>query len=493
MTHSSHPAPSHPTSMQSLELTLERLLNFGVQRGFLDRLDVAEARNALLDLFKLEQPWSGPLPAGLAGEALDSATGLLDELVAAAIDRGLIDGAVYAQRALFDTRIMGCLIPRPSTVSARFNDLRSQSSEAATDYFYRLSIDSNYIRTAEIARNRQFTTETEFGPIEITINLTKPEKDPKQIALKKLLPPSSYPTCLLCPENVGYAGRLNFPARQTLRIVPLQLAGEDWYLQYSPYVYYNEHCIVLGERHEPMVINRWTFAALLDFTSQFPHYFCGSNADLPIVGGSILNHNHFQGGRATFPMDRAEGLEAFTHPDYPEVSIRHLHWPLTSLRLQSASREALVALADHLLHTWRGYSDAAVEVLATSLVDGQLTPHNTITPIARQVEPGLFQLDLVLRDNRTTEDLPLGIFHPHPEIHHIKKENIGLIEVMGLAILPGRLLTELGELTENVQNVIGQTFAQGLVHCGVFKLDPAGFAALERFMATAGCIKGGQA
>lgn len=473
-----------------LQLNLERLLQYAKQRGLLHPLDTAEARNQLLNLFCLDEPWRGPLPEDIASEQLATVTDLLEQLVDSAIDIGLIDGSIYPQRALLDTQIMGCVMPKPSTVTLRFNELRSRSAEAATDYFYSLSIDSNYIRTAEIARNQQFQTQTVFGAIDITINLTKPEKDPKQIALEKTLPQSSYPTCLLCPENVGYAGRLNFPARQTLRIVPLKLAGEDWYLQYSPYVYYHEHCIVLGERHEPMVISRWTFEAILDFVYQFPHYFCGSNADLPIVGGSILNHNHFQGGRATFPMDRAQPLESYQHPDYPAVTIQHLHWPLTALRLQSTSRESLINLADHLLQSWRHYSDASVDVLAETIENSTAILHNTITPIARQLDGQVFQLDLVLRNNRTTEALPLGIFHPHPEIHYIKKENIGLIEVMGLAILPGRLQKELGDLTGNVQNEIGQVFTQGLVHCGVFKLDQKGQAALERFMSASGCIKG---
>ncbi|MDD2534341.1 MAG: UDP-glucose--hexose-1-phosphate uridylyltransferase [Eubacteriales bacterium] len=474
-----------------LDIQIERLFNFAVERELIQPLDRFEARNALLDLFQVEQPFHGELPLALLDEKLETATGILDTIVETAIQRGLIDGTVFPQRALFDTRIMGCLMPKPSTVAEKFSQLYQQSPDQATSYFYQLSIASNYIRTAEIARNISWQTATAFGEIEITINLTKPEKDPKQIALEKLLPQSSYPTCLLCPENVGYAGRLNFPARQTLRLVPLKLAGEHWFLQYSPYVYYNEHCIVLGERHEPMTIHRWTFEAILDFVRQFPHYFCGSNADLPIVGGSILNHNHFQGGRAKFPMDTATIRGYYEHPAYPEVVISHLHWPLTSLRLTSQSIDALVDLADQILKAWRDYSDPTVDVLAYSQIDGQIEPHNTITPIARQNRYGQYELDLVLRNNRTTEELPLGIFHPHPEIHPIKKENIGLIEVMGLAILPGRLLKELGELNENVQNEVGQIFTTGLVHCGVFKLDDPGQMALNRFLSSTGISRGG--
>ncbi|NCA97952.1 MAG: UDP-glucose--hexose-1-phosphate uridylyltransferase [Clostridia bacterium] len=514
----------------SIQTDIEKLLLLVVQKGILDPMDRAGSRNLLLDLFRLEQPAAEPV----ALAPTETIPEVLGRLVDAAGERGLVDSSMFELRALFDTRIMGLLMPRPSVVTATFNRLRDQvSSLAATDYFYQLSIDSNYIRMAEIARNKSWQTVTEYGDLEITINLAKPEKDPRAIALALSQKSTQYPRCLLCPENVDYAGRIDFPARQTLRIVPLDLAGERWYLQYSPYVYYNEHCIVLGERHEPMVINRWTFAALLDFVRQFPHYFCGSNADLPIVGGSILNHNHFQGGRAAFPMDQAPCTMAFTHPDFPGVEAYHIHWPLTTLRLSSTDSEALIALADQVLNVWRGYSDPEADIWCESEQAGQLQPHNTITPIARKLTDERFQLDLVLRNNRTTEDFPLGIFHPHPEIHAVKKENIGLIEVMGLAILPGRLQAELAGLRDwllagmdhaelvsldhplhkhlawvealavrggltgakdplsmdtALQQEVGRMFKTGLEHCGVFKQDEEGTAALKRFLVSAGFI-----
>jgi len=514
----------------TIQVDIEKLLLLAVQKGILDPLDVTASRNLLLDLFRLDQPASEPVVLE-PGETIPE---VLGRMVDAAGELGLVDSSIFELRTLFDTRIMGLLMPRPSAVTALFNQLREQEpSQAATDYFYQLSIDSNYIRMAEIARNKSWQTATEYGDLDITINLAKPEKDPRAIALALTQKSAQYPRCLLCPENVDYAGRIDFPARQTLRIVPLDLAGERWYLQYSPYVYYNEHCIVLGERHEPMVINHWTFAALLDFVRQFPHYFCGSNADLPIVGGSILNHNHFQGGRATFPMDQAPLTMAFAHPDFPGVEACHIHWPLTTLRLRSEDADALVALADRLLTAWRGYSDPTVGIWHESIVAGETAPHNTITPIARQLADGRFQLDLVLRNNRTTDELPLGLFHPHPDIHAVKKENIGLIEVMGLAILPGRLQTELAGLRDwllagmdhaelaspdhplykhldwvealaarggltgltdslsidaALQQEVGQLFKTGLEHCGVFKQDEEGTAALKRFLVSAGFI-----
>jgi UDPglucose--hexose-1-phosphate uridylyltransferase len=514
----------------TIQVDIEKLLLLAVQKGVLDPLDVSGSRNLLLDLFQLDQPVFEPATVD-PGETIPE---ILGRMVDAAGELGLVDSTIFELRALFDTRIMGLLMPRPSAVTATFNRLREQvSSQAATDYFYQLSIDSNYIRMAEIARNKSWQTVTRYGDLEITINLAKPEKDPRAIALALTQKSAQYPRCLLCPENVDYAGRIDFPARQTLRIVPLDLAGERWYLQYSPYVYYNEHCIVLGERHEPMVINRWTFAALLDFVRQFPHYFCGSNADLPIVGGSILNHNHFQGGRAAFPMDRAPCTMTFAHPDFPGVEASHLQWPLSTLRLQSEDSESLVALADRLLTSWRSYSDPTVGIWHESNVAGETVPHNTITPIARQLADGRFQFDLVLRNNRTSDEYPLGIFHPHPEIHAVKKENIGLIEVMGLAILPGRLQAELTGLSDwllagmdpavleqpdhplhkhlawvdalatrgglsgakdllaidaALHQEVGRLFKTGLEHCGVFKQDEEGTAALKRFLVSAGFI-----
>lgn len=511
----------------SIAIEIEKLLALARQKNILDPMDVTGARNALLDLFKVGQPTGKPADL----DDRDTIPAVLGRLVDLASESGLVDGSIFELRALFDTRIMGLLMPRPAAVAANFQRLLEHKSiEAATDYFYNLSIDSNYIRMAEISRNQSWSGATDYSDLVITINLAKPEKDPRAIALARNQQHGHYPRCLLCVENVGYAGRVDFPARQTLRLIPLQLTGENWYLQYSPYVYYNEHCIVLSERHEPMVINRKTFQAVLEFVSQFPHYFCGSNADLPIVGGSILNHNHFQGGRASFPMDTAPVLRSFTSASQPDVRIDHLHWPLTSLRLTSSSVPALVDMADHVLNCWREYSDPKADIIAESWHDNQRIPHNTITPIARCNREGLYELDLVLRNNRTTDDLPLGIFHPHPEIHHIKKENIGLIEVMGLAILPGRLQTELAAIQEcllgntPIESIdrpedplwkhrdwilellstgavesrdaagieamlragITRKFMTGLEHCGVFKHNENGTAALVRFMESAG-------
>lgn len=525
----------------NIAIEIEKLLILARQKNILDQMDLIGARNNLLDLLQVAQPFDGPV----ALDDTDTIPAVLDRMVDYAGQTGQIDSSIFEVRALFDTRIMGLLMPSPSVVAASFSKIREQSSiEAATDYFYNLSIDSNYIRMAQIRQNKSWLGATEYGDLEITINLSKPEKDPKAIAMARNQKDVHYPRCLLCVENVNYAGRIDFPARQTLRLIPLQLNGDNWYLQYSPYVYYNEHCIVLSERHEPMVINRQTFQAILGFVSQFPHYFCGSNADLPIVGGSILNHNHFQGGRAAFPMDTAPALRTYGHPGYADVRIDYLYWPLSSLRLTSPSIDSLVDLANHLLGQWRSYSDPVAGILSESSQDGQIVPHNTITPIARQNSEGLFQLDLVLRNNRTTDDLPLGIFHPHPEIHHIKKENIGLIEVMGLAILPGRLQTELAEIREILlgraafesidqpghtllkhldwiremqqnetvrqaaqevlqqkpagncgqpdtldrllQAEVSRKFKTGLEHCGVFKHNEQGYAALGRFMESAG-------
>lgn len=512
----------------SIAVDIEKLLELAVNRNILDPADRIGARNALLDLFGLKQPHLSPVTL----EDQDTIPVILDRLVDGAAEAGLVDGSIFELRVLFDTRVMGLLMPKPSTVIASFQRLRDEDSiEAATDYFYNLSIDANYIRMADISRNQSWFGATEYGDIEITINLSKPEKDPRAIALARNQISVQYPQCLLCIENVNYVGRIDFPARQTLRLVPVELADDRWYLQYSPYVYYNEHCIVLSERHEPMVIGRQTFQAILDFVGQFPHYFCGSNADLPIVGGSILNHNHFQGGRAPFAMDKAKVRQVFRHDGFPDVRIAHLHWPLTSLRLSSPSPDSLVDLADRLLTLWRSYDDPTVKVLSSSVQDGQLIPHNTITPIARRNPQGDYELDLVLRNNRTTAELPLGLFHPHPEIHAIKKENIGLIEVMGLAILPGRLLEEMATIREillgkipydsidqpehplwkhrdfilDIQQIgiagqdqddidrllkaqIAEKFKTGLEHCGVFKLDAPGMAALDRFMQAAGCL-----
>ena len=432
---------------------IERLLKFGEKHGLLGKLDAVAARNQLLDLLKLDGPYTGEVPE----EELAYPTAILDNLVEDGANRGLFDREITANRELFDTRVMGCLMPRETEVIKTFEELAEKESlKKATEYFYNLSIASNYIRMSQIKKNISWTAATEYGDLEITINLSKPEKDPKQIALEKLQPQGDYPKCLLCMENVGYAGRINFPARQTLRIIPVKLVGEQWYMQYSPYVYYNEHCIVFSEKHEPMVLSKKTFEGLLDFVRQFPHYMCGSNADLPIVGGSILSHNHFQGGNYTFPMHRASTISSYRHPGFEGIAIATLKWPLSVVRAASSSMEELVDFSEHILAKWRDYSDAGAEVLAYTEKEGERIPHNTVTPIARINAEGKYEMDLVLRNNRTDARYPDGIFHPHKEIHHIKKENIGLIEVMGLAILPGRLRAE----TQEIKRILtGQTTA----------------------------------
>jgi UDPglucose--hexose-1-phosphate uridylyltransferase len=424
---------------------IERLLQFGEKHGLLDKLDTIIARNQLLDLLKLKEPYSGEI----IDEEMDYPTEILSDLVEYAGDTGLFDKEVYVYRELFDTKIMGLIMPRESEIVRNFNELaQKQSIKAATNYFYELCEASNYIRTAQIAKNIKWTAASKYGCMEITINLTKPEKDPKTIAMERLQPQSSYPKCMLCVDNIGYSGRINFPARQTHRLIPITLCGEQWYFQYSPYVYYNEHCIVLSESHVPMVVSKKTFSWLLDFVRQFPHYLCGSNADLPIVGGSILSHNHFQGGNYLFPMQKAPIIKNFECKQFKNIKIGIVKWPLSVIRATSDSIEELIEFSDYVLNQWRGYSDQSADVLAYSDSENGKIPHNTITPIARRNEAGKYEIDLVLRNNRTTEEYPDGIFHPHKEIHHIKKENIGLIEVMGLAILPGRLKNEVEQIKE---------------------------------------------
>lgn len=511
--------------MNNTAFLIECLLDFARRRELISSLDAYVSRNTLLDLFGLAEPWQGEVPAQTAKEPSRILEGLLD----AAAGQGLFDADVPALRVNFEARIMGAVMPRESEVAEKFSLLWEHSgARAATDYFYELCIASNYIRTAQIAKNIQWEYTGKYGTLEITINLTKPEKDPKTIALERMQPAASYPKCMLCIENIGYAGRVNFPARQNHRVVPLTLCGERWYLQYSPYVYYNEHCIVFSEKHEPMSITPRAFAQLFDFVSQFPHYTCGSNADLPIVGGSILSHTHFQGGRYDFPMQRAKTLQVYRCARYPDVTLESIAWPVTTLRMKGADKAQMLAFAQEVLGLWRGYSDEEVDVLAYSQENGHMVPHNTITPILRyDADEKQFVFDLVLRNNRTTPEYPDGIFHPHAEIHHIKKENIGLIEVMGLAILPGRLERQsamvagvlagrqqadavkaaapehaqwLDELVarygtalsaeaamETVKREIGVKFETCLEHTGVFKQTPHGRAALARFVEKLGC------
>lgn len=425
-------------------LQIERLVQFALQRGLIGQLDISAARNSLLDLFQFAEPYEGVVPE----EQLDSAVSLLQPLLDYGFAIGLIPDNTVTYRDLLDARIMGLLMPRPSETAAAFSrTAASEGVKKATDEFYRLSIDSHYIQMDRISKNQYWLKETEYGNLEITVNLSKPEKDPKEIALLKTLPPAKYPKCLLCAENVGYAGHPNHPARQNLRILPLTLQGEQWYFQYSPYVYYNEHSIVFKGAHEPMAITHSSFARLLDFVEQFPHYFIGSNADLPIVGGSILTHDHFQAGRHTFPMETAPVEAGFTDKNEPGVRFGIVRWPMSVVRVNGSSKEAVHRTACRLLDEWRAYSDPASDVLAfTANEDGTRTPHNTITPIARLKDNGEYEMDLVLRNNRTSAEHPDGIFHPHANLHHVKKENIGLIEVMGLAVLPGRLKNELEQI-----------------------------------------------
>lgn len=440
---------------------------------------------------------------------------LLSDICDYAFENGLIAENSVTFRDLFDTRIMGILTPRPSEVIRNFSSLYGLSPKAATDYFYALCRNNNYIRTYRVAKDLKWTYEGKYGALDITVNLSKPEKDPRAIAAAKLLPQSGYPKCLLCPENEGFFGNAGKPARENIRLIPLTLAGKKWYLQYSPYVYYNEHCIVLSAEHTPMRIDRNTFARLLDFAEQFPHYFLGSNADLPIVGGSILSHDHMQGGNYTFAMAKAPIETEIRFECFDDVEAGIVRWPMSVIRLRSAHKQSLIRLADRILQTWRSYSDPAAFVFAHT--DGE--DHNTITPIAR-MRDGQFELDLVLRNNITTPEHPLGVYHPHADVHNIKKENIGLIEVMGLAVLPARLRDEIATMCrfiaegkdfaddesiakhkewfgrfrdrytftpENTEEIlrleIGRTFERVLEDAGVYKRNEAGQTAFLRFVA----------
>ncbi len=490
--------------------TIKKLADYAVSRGLAEQSDRDYLINGILAALRL-----GELTDDVRDDDLDLET-MLGDLCTYAYEAGLIESDSVAYRDLFDTSLMGILTPRPSEVIARFTALYKESPEAATDYFYKLCRDCDYIRTYRVKKDLKWVYESDFGPIDITVNLSKPEKDPKAIAAAKSMPQSGYPKCLLCHENVGYAGNPGRPARQNLRQIPLTLDGEAWYLQYSPYVYYNEHCIVLCGEHVPMRITRSTFENQLSFVEQFPHYFLGSNADLPIVGGSILTHDHMQGGRYTFAMTKAPIEKSITFRGFEDVEAGIVHWPLSTIRLRSEKKERLVELADRILAAWRGYTDESAFVFAET--NGE--PHNTITPIARY-QNGKLELDLVLRNNITTEEYPLGVYHPHPDKHNIKKENIGLIEVMGLAVLPSRLKKEIGIMKEyilagkdfsgnadiakhkvwfeafrdkyrftadNTEEIlrqeIGKTFAAVLEDAGVYKCTEEGRAAFMRFVAS---------
>jgi UDPglucose--hexose-1-phosphate uridylyltransferase len=491
--------------------TVSRLAAYALQTGLIEESEYIWAINTILDVLKLDsytesnQNW----------DKIELAP-VLEELLDDACARGVLTENSVVYRDLFDTELMGRLTPRPAQVIKKFQELYARSPEQATDWYYKFSQDTNYIRRDRIAKDMQWKAPTAYGDLDITINLSKPEKDPKAIAAARDLPVSEYPRCQLCAENEGYAGRVNHPARQNHRMVPITINGSPWFLQYSPYVYYNEHCICLNREHTPMKIDRACFGKLLDFIRQFPHYFVGSNADLPIVGGSILAHDHFQGGRYTFAMAKAPVETPFTFPGYEDVESGIVKWPMSVIRIASQNPERLIDLADHILTLWRGYTDEAAVIYAET----DNTPHNTITPIARR-RGEKYELDLVLRNNLTTDQYPLGLYHPHDELHHIKKENIGLIEVMGLAVLPARLKAELaavadalatgkdlhaGELTEKhaawaegfrgkyditaenaleiVEKETGLVFAQVLEHAGVYKRTPEGKEAFLRFLRT---------
>lgn len=495
-----------------LNLTISRLLSYALDRGLITPLDTAYAANRILAM--LGEANFSPVKID---EKFHTPAEILEDLCRFAMGKGLLEEGNKDAQDQFDTELMACLTPRPSEVVGEFQRLYEQSPKAATDYYYALSRSTNYIRVDRIEKDRKWTAPTPYGDLTITINLSKPEKDPKAIAAARNAPKSGYPACALCRENEGYLGSANQAARGNHRLVPITLDGEQWYLQYSPYVYYNEHCIVLSQEHRPMKVDRASFRRLLEFESILPHYFIGSNADLPIVGGSILSHDHFQGGAEELPMARAGIREKIGFAGFEDIDAGILNWPMSVIRIKGKDRDRMVELADKILAVWRGYSDESVDVLAET--DG--TPHNTITPIARR-RGADFELDLVLRNNRTTEEHPLGLFHPHAEYHNIKKENIGLIEVMGLAILPPRLLTETGLLQEAladegraadimarpemekhqawyeelkarnipadglekaIQDSIGEKFGKILGNAGVFKDDEPGREAFRKFCA----------
>ena len=483
---------------------------YGIQKGLLDVQDEIYARNRILEILQLDEYEE----ITIKEESLEEPQQILDKILDYAYEKGILEEDTVTYRDLLDTRIMDCLMARPSEIIERFWSEYEVSPYLATENYYKLSTASNYIRTKRTNKNLSWKTNTDFGELDITINLSKPEKDPKAIAAAKGMRSTSYPLCLLCKENEGYGGRINHPARQNHRVIPIQLNKEEWFFQFSPYVYYNEHSIIFKGSHEPMKITRETFDRLLEFVEQFPHYFIGSNADLPIVGGSILSHDHFQGGNYTFAMEKAPILREMSIGGYEDVEVGIVKWPLSVIRIRSKDRNRLTALGDLILKSWKDYSDERVDILAYSKDE----PHNTITPIARYKDQK-FELDLVLRNNRTSSEHPLGIFHPHGDVHHIKKENIGLIEVMGLAVLPSRLIEELEILKQCLQGTmninecedmekhetwfqtlkakypeadidfdevlraeVGRIFEKILWDAGVFKQDSRGIDAFVRFI-----------
>ena len=493
------------------DLYVARLVQYGLESGLIPEEERIYSTNQILEVMKKDD-YEAPTAeeVGTEIDLADTLNHLLDE----ALESGVLEDGGVVSRDLFDTKLMNCLTPRPAQVIAKFREDYAEDPKKATDDYYNFSVATNYIRKDRIAKDRRWKVPSEYGEIDITINLSKPEKDPKAIAAAKLAKQTSYPKCLLCMENEGYAGRLNHPARQNHRIIPVTINNSEWGFQYSPYVYYNEHCIVFNSQHVPMKIERATFAKLFDFVKQFPHYFVGSNADLPIVGGSILSHDHFQGGHYEFAMAKAPVEKEVVIPGFEDVKAGIVKWPMSVIRISGPDTERLIELADKILLKWRGYTDEAAFIFAET--DGE--PHNTITPIARK-RGDMYEMDLVLRNNITTEEHPLGVYHPHAELHHIKKENIGLIEVMGLAVLPARLKGELEGLckaivagedlrkdevlekhadwvdelkekytftAENVEEIlkkeIGIVFKKVLEHAGVYKCTEEGRTAFMRFI-----------
>ena len=500
-----------------IQRNIRQLVQYGLQTGLITEADKIYTTNRLLELFRLDELEECSEEVSMSVEELEK---VLAQMMDYAYAQGIMTENSIVYRDLFDTKIMSMLVPRPSEVISEFETRYEKSPMEATDYFYKLSQDTDYIRRYRIKKDQKWVAATKYGNLDITINLSKPEKDPKAIAAAKTAKQSGYPKCLLCMENEGYAGRVNHPARQNHRVIPVVINGSRWGFQYSPYVYYNEHCIVFNSQHIPMKIEHDTFCKLFDFVKQFPHYFVGSNADLPIVGGSILSHDHFQGGHYEFAMARAQVERTFKVKGFEDVEAGIVNWPMSVIRISAADSGRLVALADVILSAWRGYSDEAAFIFAET--DGE--PHNTITPIARK-RGEKFELDLVLRNNITTEEHPLGVYHPHANLHHIKKENIGLIEVMGLAVLPARLKDEMEKLAEAIlsgadlrkdellekhadwveeflprypqinkdtvmdiiHKEIGNVFMQVLKDSGVYKRNEEGQAAFDRFIESLNC------
>lgn len=500
--------------IRSIDSYVRDLVEYGLHTGLIGEEERVYSTNLILDVMDMdsyEEPADYELPDfSDLGDALEK---ILAGLISDAQIRGVTEDNQVAHD-LFDTKLMNCLVPRPAYVRAKFDELYKKSSREATDWYYDFSCNTDYIRRYRIKKDLKWKTATDYGDLDITINLSKPEKDPKAIAAAKNAPQSAYPKCQLCAENEGYRGRMNHPARENHRIIPIKLAGEDFFLQYSPYVYYNEHCIVFNKKHIPMKIDRACFEKLFDFITLFPHYTVGSNADLPIVGGSILSHDHFQGGNYEFPMARADYISKFKVSGYEDVEAGIVKWPLSVIRLRGRDKDKIIDLASYILDKWRGYTDEEAFIFAET--DGE--PHNTITPIAR-MRGDMYEFDLALRNNITTDECPLGVYHPHDELHHIKKENIGLIEVMGLAILPSRLKSEMALLKEYIlegkdvasneeiakhakwvldftpnyvnindanidgilQDEIGKVFSKVLEDAGVFKQTEDGLKAFKRF------------